>query len=35
MMIGYVGVIVDDPTPNLDPRQLFEKDPMTANRAAR
>jgi hypothetical protein len=34
MMIGYVGLIVDDPTLNLDPRQLFEKDPLTANRAA-
>jgi hypothetical protein len=33
MLIGYVGVIVDDPT--LDPRQLFEKDPMTRTRAAR
>ncbi|PYU18472.1 MAG: hypothetical protein DMG30_27615 [Acidobacteria bacterium] len=32
MMTGYVGVIVDDP--NLDPRQLFEKDPMTPLRAA-
>jgi hypothetical protein len=33
MMTGYVGVIVDDP--GLDPRQLFEKDPMTRTRAAR
>jgi hypothetical protein len=33
MMIGYVGVIVDDT--HIDPRQLFEKDPMTVTRAAR
>ena len=33
MMIGYVGVIVDDPAPNLDPRQLFEKDPTTTRAA--
>jgi len=33
MMTGYVGVIVNDP--NVDPRQLFEKEPTTRNRAAR
>jgi hypothetical protein len=33
MMIGYVGVIVDDT--HIDPRQLFEKDPMTVTRVAR